>query len=107
MNWTMILIGFSLAVLMGAGLRAFLVTLRPEWSARKRVVVASSVLPAITLVVSGLVLMILELNRPSDVGGGMHDLALRVVMMIGGLFTVTAFVGGLIGAILSQARRRR
>lgn len=105
MNWTMILIGFALAVLMGAGLRALLTTVKPHWPMRKRVLVAASVLPGITLTVTLIVLGLLTLNRPAG-DGGMHDLAIRLVLTIGGIFVGAAFVGSLLGAWLSQLRQR-
>lgn len=104
MNWTMVMIGFALAVLMGAGLRALLTTIRPEWPMKKRVLIAAAVLPAITLAAMLLVLLLLFVTRPAG-DSGMHDLAIRVVLTIGGLFTATAFVGSLAGAWLSQLRQ--
>jgi len=105
MNWTMVMIGFALAVLMGAGLRALLTTIRPEWPRKKRVLIAAAVLPGITLIAMLLVLFLLFVTRPTG-DAGMHDLAIRVVLTIGGLFTGTAFVGSLAGAWLSQLRQR-
>lgn len=99
----MIMVGFALAVLMGAGLRALFTTLKPDWPMRKRVLMAAMVLPAITLVALGLVLLLLLATRPAG-GSDMHDLALRAVASVGALLTLTAFVGSLAGAWLSQLR---
>jgi len=105
MNWTMALIGLSLAVLMGAGLAALLAQLRPEWSARRRGLVAASVLPAVTLAATFLGLAwIWTLDDPG--GGDMRDLAAGLIATVGLGFTLLAFLGGMIGALLSQHRRR-
>ena len=105
MNWTMALIGLSLAVLMGAGLAALLAQLRPQWSPRRRGLVAASVLPAVTLVATFLGLAwIWTLDDPG--GGDMRDLAAGLIATVGLGFTLLAFLGGMIGALLSQHRRR-
>ena len=36
MNWTLVLFGFALAVLMGSALASLLVTIRPQWTPRRR-----------------------------------------------------------------------
>jgi multisubunit Na+/H+ antiporter MnhB subunit len=105
MNWTLVLIGFSLAVLMGAGLVALLAAVRPEWSPRKRELIAASALPAITAVATALVLVLI-LAGNYDATGQMRDLATAALLTIGGGFTVLAFIGGLIGALLAGRRHR-
>jgi multisubunit Na+/H+ antiporter MnhB subunit len=105
MNWTLVLIGFSLAVLMGAGLVALLAAVRPEWSPRKRELIAASALPAITAVATALVLVLI-LAGNYDATGQMRDLATAALLTIGGGFTVLAFLGGLIGALLAGRRYR-
>jgi ABC-type sugar transport system permease subunit len=106
MNWTMILIGFSLAVLMGAGLAALLAQMRPEWSLRRRGLVAASFLPAVTLVATFLGLVwIWTLEDPG--GGNMRDLAAGLIATVGLGAALLAFFGGLIGALLAQHRRLR
>src|SRR6187397_2682138 len=57
MNWTLVMIGFALAVLMGAGRAALLAGIRPQWSARKRGLIAASVLPVITMLATMLALL--------------------------------------------------
>ena len=105
MNVTLVLIGFALAVLMGAGLSALLTTLTPGWSARRRLLTAASVLPALTAAatVAGVLFV-----RSSDHGQGerMEELATAALMTIGGGFTMLALAGGLVGAFLSQRRGR-
>jgi flagellar motor component MotA len=105
MNWTLVLLGFGLAVLMGAGLASLLSTLRPEWSARRRLLTASSVLPAITAVATLLgVLFILTAEHGQS--EGTEDLAIAALTTIGGGFTMLALFGGLIGAALAGRRRK-
>ena len=106
MNWTILLIGFSLAVLMGAGLAALLAQMRPDWSARRRGLVAASVLPGVTLVVTLLgLLWMWSLDDPG--GGNMRHLAAGLIATVGLGFTLLGFFGGLIGALLAQHRRVR
>ncbi len=104
MNTTLILIGFSLAVLMGAGLTSLLRTVKPEWSVRRRRLTAASVLPAITIVATLLGMLFIS---TADHGQGeqMEDLALAAVATIGGGFVVIALLGGLLGATLSGRSR--
>jgi hypothetical protein len=106
MNWTMVLIGFSLAVLMGAGVAALLAQVRPGWSARRRGLVAASFLPGVTLGATLLGLAwIWTLEDPG--GGNMRDLAASLIATAGLGFTFLAFFGGLIGALLAQHKRLR
>jgi hypothetical protein len=105
MNWTLVLIGFSLAVLMGAGLVALLAAVRPEWSPRKREMIAASALPAITALATAVVLVLI-LAGNYDATGQMRDLATAALLTIGGGFTLLALVGGLIGALLAGRRHR-
>jgi hypothetical protein len=106
MDWTMILIGFSLAVLMGAGLSSLLAQMKPEWSPRRRGFVAALVLPGVTIITTLLgLLWIWSLEDPG--GGNMHDLAAAALATLGLGFAVVAFVGGLVGAGVAQRRRVR
>jgi hypothetical protein len=102
----MILIGFSLAVLMGAGLSSLLAQLKADWSRRRRVFTAASVLPGVTVVATLIgMLWIWSLEEPA--GGNMHDLAAAALAALGFGFASLAFIGGLIGAALAQHRRAR
>ena len=106
MNWTLVLIGFSLAVLMGAGWTKVLAQLRPQWSARRRMLTAASFLPVITLIITAVgVVWAASLDHPG--GGDMRDLAARAIAVLGFAFTCMALVGGLIGAGLAQRKRPR
>lgn len=106
MNWTFVLIGFSLAVIIGAGLAALLGQLRPEWSVRRRGLVAASVLPGVTLTAT-LIALLWIWSRDDPGGANMRDLAARLVATVGLGFSLLGFLGGLIGALLAQHRRMR
>jgi hypothetical protein len=104
MNWTLVLVGFALAVFMGSALVSLLATIRPEWSVRRRRLTAASVLPAITLVAT--LLMMLFVAAAEADAEHMKDLALAALVTFGGGFTLLAWVGGLIGATLTSRRHR-
>ena len=104
-NWTLLLIGFSIAVLMGAGAAALLTQLRPDWSAARRLLTAASALPAITL--GAMLIGLLIVGVGPDPGGGVKGTALTIVAMVGGGFALLALVGGLVGASLALRKRRR
>jgi len=103
MNWTLVMIGFALAVMMGAGLAALLAGIRPQWSARKRGLIAASVLPVITMLATILALLFI-LAGNYDATGQMRDLATAALLTLGGGFTLLAFFGSLIGALLAGRR---
>ena len=104
MNWT-ILVSFALAVLMGAALASLLVTIRPQWTPRRRHLMAASALPLITVLATPGVLFIR--NSRHGAGDTMEDLAIRAVLTLGGDFVLLAFLGGLVGATLAGIRRNR
>ena len=105
MTWTLVLLGFGLTVLMGAGLASLLTTIRPEWSTRRRLLIAASALPGITAVATlvGLLFIATAVHGESE---RKDDLAMAAMASIGGGFTILALVGGLIGALLAGRRRR-
>ena len=105
MNWTLLLIGFALAVLMGAGLASLLTTIRPQWSDLRRRLVAASILPAITAIATLLGILFISTAEHGE-SQSMEDLAIAAVATIGGGFTLLALVGGVIGAMLSGRRHR-
>jgi L-lactate permease len=106
MNWTLVLLGFAMAVLMGAGMVSLFATIRPEWSARRRQLTAASVLPAITAVAT-LLGMLFIATAEHGASERMEDLAIAAVATMGGGFVLLALVGGLIGAVLAGRRHRR
>jgi hypothetical protein len=106
MNWTLVLVGFSLAVLMGAALVSLLVAVRPEWSARRRRLTAAFILPVITLVATLLGILFVATARHGQ-SERIEDLAIAALATFGGGFTLLAWVGGLIGATLASRRLGR
>ena len=104
MNWTLVLIGFALAVFMGSALVSLFATVRPEWSTRRKRLTAAAVLPAITAIAT-----LLGIFFIATAGGTrdqhMLDLAISAIATIGGGFTLLAWIGGLLGATLTSRRR--
>ena len=103
MNLTFVLIGFALAVFMGAGIVSLVAMLRPQWSARRRQLTAALVLPAITAVATLLGMLFIS---TADHGQGekMEDLAIAALATFGAGAVLIAFVGGMIGATLAGRR---
>ena len=106
MNWPVLIIAFCVAVLTGASAASLLARIRPEWSERRRLLIAALTLPAITLGAALIGLVVVLMTGPGD-GENMQDLALAAIATIGALFALIAFIGGIIGAWLRQARLRR
>jgi O-antigen/teichoic acid export membrane protein len=104
MNSTLILLGFGLAVLMGAGIVSLLATIRPEWSPRRRQLTAASVLPIVSAVATLLGIVFISTAEHGQ-GERMEQLAIAALATIGGGFTLLALVGGLTGAFLAGRRR--
>ena len=105
MNWSFALIGFALAVFMGAALVSFLAAIRPQWTALRRRLTAASVLPAVT-VLATLAAIVFVSTAEHGQGQTMEDLAIVALATIGGGFALLALAGGLIGAGLAGRRRR-
>ena len=105
MTWSFLLIGFALAVFMGAALVSLLATLKPQWTTRRRQLTAASILPAVTAVATLLGIWFIS-SAEHGQGQTMEDLAVSALATIGGGFTALALVGGLIGAGLAGRRRR-
>jgi L-lactate permease len=105
MNLTFPLIGFALAVLMGAAFVSLFATVKPDWSARRRQLTAASILPAITAVATLLGILFIATAEHGQ-SERMEEMAIAALAAIGGGFTLLALVGGLIGAFLSGRRRR-
>jgi hypothetical protein len=105
MNWTLLLIGFGLAVLMGAGLASLLTTIRPQWPHSRRLIAAALTLPAITAVATLLGLLVIAMADHGQTDS-VEDLALAAVAAIGGGLTLLALVGGTVGALVSGRGRR-
>jgi hypothetical protein len=106
MNWSFLLIGFAIAVFAGSALVSLLVTVRPEWSERRRRLIAASFLPAVTLAATILAIVLVAASGHGQ-SGNMRDLAIRALAVLGGGFALLAWIGGLVGATLTSRRRRR
>ena len=52
MNWSMLFIAFALAVIMGMAFSALLLQLRPQWSPRRRILIAASWLPIVVIMLT-------------------------------------------------------
>jgi mannitol-specific phosphotransferase system IIBC component len=105
MNWSFALIGFALAVFMGAALVSFLTTIRPQWSALRRLLTAASVLPSVTILATLAAILFVSTAEHGQ-AQTMEDLAITALATIGGGFTLLALAGGLVGAGLAGRRRR-
>jgi hypothetical protein len=106
MNWSMLFIAFALAVIMGLASSALLIQLRPQWSPRKRMLVAASWLPAVVILLTLVGLVIVHMSGPG-VHEGMRDLAFKATAVLGAVFAVIGFAGGLAGAALANRKRRQ
>jgi hypothetical protein len=105
MNWTLVLIGFALAVFMGSALVSLFATIRPEWSARRKRLTAASILPAITAIATLLGILFISTAAGTQ-DKQMLELAISALATIGGGFTLIAWIGGLVGSTLTSRRRR-
>jgi hypothetical protein len=104
MNWSFALIGFGLAVFMGAALVSLLATIRPGWSVLRRRLTAASILPCVTLVAT-LSMIAFVSTAEHGQGESMEDLAIVALATLGSGFSLLALVGGLVGAALAGRRR--
>jgi MFS family permease len=104
MNWSFWLIGFAIAVFTGSALVSLLITIRPEWTARRRRLTAASILPAITAVATLLGILFIKTGNHGE-SEHTEDLAVAALATIGGGFTLLAWIGALVGATLTGRRR--
>jgi hypothetical protein len=105
MRWMFLLIGFALAVFMGAAIVTLLATLRPGWSLPRRRLAATLSLPAVTTLATGAAILFVA-NAEHGQGENMEDLAIAALVAIGGGFTLLALAGSLVGVMLAGRRRR-
>ena len=103
MNWTFVLIGFALAVFMGSALVSLLATIRPEWSPRRKRLIAALVLPAVTVVATLLGIIVIATAKHGE-SQEMENLAIAALATYGAAFALLAWVGGLLGATLNSRR---
>ena len=103
MNWLVLLIAFSLAVLAGAWLAGLLARRRLRWGDRRRLFVAASVLPALVLLASLAGIAWIVVSGPGT-GENMQDLAVVATATVGGILALLTFVGSLVGAVVALRR---
>jgi hypothetical protein len=105
MNWLVLILAFSVAVLMGAFLANLLERTRPRWTARRQLWAAASALPIFILLATLIGLAWILVSGPGA-GENMQDLALVVTGAIGVLFAGVALVGGLVGGSFAQRSKQ-
>ena len=106
MNWSLILFGFCLAVVTGAIAAATLARMKPHWTEKRRLLVASAILPTVTLI-AALLGIVLLFRSSVSAGKEMTDLAAAAILTTGALFAAIALAGGFIGAALRQRGMRK
>lgn len=104
MNWVTLIVAFAVAVAVGAFLARLLERSRPGWTRQRRLWTAAAVLPGF-LIAATLVGEAWVMATGADTGG-MRDLALFAVALVGAVLAAIAFAGGLVGASFASARDR-
>ena len=105
MNWAVILIAFIFAVLAAAWVHGVLARRRPEWSERRLMIGATLALPILILIASVAGIAFVLVSGPGK-GENMQDLAVAVIAAMGGLFSLVAITGGLVGVSLARRSGR-
>jgi flagellar motor component MotA len=106
MNMSMILFGFCLAVVTGAVAATTLARMKPHWSEQRRLVVASAILPTVTLIAALLGIVLVFASGPES-AAAMRDLAAAAILRTAAIFAAIALAGSSIGAALRQRGMRR
>ena len=103
MNWLAFIIAFGFSAIVGGIFAKLSRSNRPQWSARRRLWVSASIMPAFIglLTVAGLAWVLLV---GPGTGENMQDLALIVTAAACAIFAAVALAGGLIGASLGAPR---
>jgi hypothetical protein len=101
MNRIAMILAFAIAVALGAFLARLLERTRGEWSARRRLWVAASVLPAFLLLATVAGVLWVLFSGPGE-GENMQDLAVAATAFVGALFSLIALIGGMVGARLAR-----
>lgn len=101
-NWTVPTLAMGVAAMVGASLDARFVR-TTAWSKRRRVVAAAAPVPLLMLLATagGIAW---ELFKPRT-GGEMTDLAVAVILTVGGLFFLLTAMAGLAGALMAERKR--
>ena len=95
-----------MTMIMGLAFSALLIQMRPQWSPRKRMLVAASWLPAVVILLTLVGMVVVHLSGPG-VHEGMRDLAFKATATLGAVFAVIGFAGSLVGAALANRKRRQ
>ena len=103
MNWTVVIFVFCAAAAMGAFLLSRLERSRPDWSARRRLWTAALILPLFIVFATFSSIGCTMVTLP--VGGeGNRDLVIGVYGIIGGILSIIALIGSLVGAKVSARK---
>lgn len=99
MNWLVLILTFCVGALMGAFFSRLAARSRPNWTARRRSLLAASILPCLigVLTLGGLGWIVLT---GPGAGENMQDLALVVTAIVGSILAGLAFLGSFVGASL-------
>ena len=103
MNWLALIAAFAIAVLVGGLLARWLERSRADWTRRRRLWTAASVLPAFILLATAVGITVIVAWGPGS-GENMQDLAVAATAMVGVIFAVIALLGGLVGASFAEAK---
>lgn len=102
MNWIAIIVVVLIGFVIGGAATALLSGRKPEWTARKRLVVASLIAPMLVLLGTALgVAMVLAQG-----GNDMRDLAVAAMIGIGVQGALIAFLAGLLASFLADRALR-
>jgi hypothetical protein len=104
MDLNFLMISFALAVITGAIAITIITRLKPDWTLKKRLLVAVLILPGLSLLAAGGgALAILA----SDADRTMRDLAAASILRMGAISALVALAGGMIGVSLRLRGIRR
>ena len=105
MNWLVMILAFAVAVMTGGFLAGTLARSRAGWSARRRKFTAAAALPLFLLLLTAAGVVFVFVSGPGE-GENMQDLAVAATLVVGGVFAFTTFIGGMVGASLSERREQ-
>lgn len=97
MNWLAILIVAVLGLLVGGAASGLLANRRPDWPPRRRTLTAAAIAPALILLATGVGI---AASGGFSGSGDVHDVYPAVLLTVGGVGALVAFVSGLASAWL-------
>jgi hypothetical protein len=103
-NWLLLLAAFAIAALAGAFVAGVLERSRKQWSKRRRLWTAAFALPCVVLAATAAGIAWVVISGPGS-GENMQDFAIAATALVGGLFTIIALVGGIVGVSFAQGRK--